>query len=45
MDDYKAMYLALFNAVTDATEILKKAQIQCEQMFIEHGGLADEDDE
>lgn len=35
MPDYKFMYLSLFNSVTDAIEILKAAQIKCENTYIE----------
>lgn len=35
MPDYEKMYYTLFNAVTDAIELLKQAQIQGEQMFID----------
>lgn len=31
--DYKAMYFALFNAVTDALEGLKAAQVQGEDTY------------
>ena len=31
--DWKQMYLHLFNAVTDAIEILSKAQGKCEEMY------------
>ncbi len=34
MEDYKKMYLHLFNETTKAIEILKKAQCECEDMFI-----------
>ena len=46
-DDYRKMYLKLFNAVTDAVvqlekqnygvaaQILKDAQTECEEIFIE----------
>lgn len=34
MDNYKEMYLHLFNEVTNAIELLKKAQCDCEEMFI-----------
>ena len=47
MDDYKKMYLHLFNAVTDALEtgdcggeaaaILRAAQAQCEEIYIAAG--------
>lgn len=35
MADYKAMYLALFNAVTDIIEKLHEAQAATEDMYIE----------
>ena len=35
MADYKAMYLRLFNAVTDALGILQAAQIETEKIYIE----------
>ena len=35
MPDYKKMYLTLFNSVTDAIEILKKAQQKTEEIYIE----------
>ena len=35
MSNYKAMYFLLFNAITDAIEVLKKAQEQGEKVFIE----------
>ena len=34
MPDYKAMYLSLFNSVTDAIEILTEAQKKVEEMYI-----------
>ena len=34
MPDYKGMYKELFGAVTEAIEILKKAQIKTEEMYI-----------
>lgn len=34
MPDYKAMYFDLFNSVTDAIEILSKAQKRAEEMYI-----------
>ena len=46
-DDYKKMYLHLFNAVTDALELLpedngaaqllRTAQIVCEELYIQQG--------
>ena len=35
MADYKKMYLQMYNAITDAIEILKEAQIKAEEEFIE----------
>ena len=35
MADYKTMYTDLFNAVTEAIEILKDAQINAEKTYIE----------
>lgn len=37
MADYNAMYLKLFNAVTDAVSILQAAQATTEEMYVEHG--------
>ena len=34
MPDYKTMYYKLFNAVTDAVEILQQAQIEAEERYI-----------
>lgn len=34
MSDYKSMYLKLFNSVTDAIEVLHKAQEEVEEMYI-----------
>ena len=34
MPDYKAMYFELFNSVTDAIEILMRAQNKTEEMYI-----------
>ena len=34
MPDYKAMYFKLFNKVTDAIDILQKAQIEGEDDYI-----------
>lgn len=33
--DYKSMYYKLFNSVTDAIEILKKAQLETEEIYID----------
>lgn len=35
MPDYKAMYYKIFNSVTDAIEILKKAQLETEEIYID----------
>ena len=34
MDNYKEMYLILFNAITEATKILEEAQKKVEEIFI-----------
>lgn len=34
MPDYKTMYYKLFNAVTDAVEILQQAQLEAEEIYI-----------
>lgn len=34
MPDYAKMYRELFNAVTDAVEILQKAQIRTEELYM-----------
>ena len=34
MPDYKTMYKELFKAVTEAIDILQKAQIECEEIYI-----------
>lgn len=34
MPDYKTMYLKLFNAITDAVEILQDAQRKTEEIYI-----------
>ena len=34
MPDYQRMYLGLFNAVTDAIELLQKAQQDAEEIYI-----------
>ena len=34
MPDYKAMYLSLFNSVTDAIEILCEVQKKAEELYI-----------
>ena len=35
MEDYKAMYYRLFNRVSEAIEVLQKAQAEAEHTFIE----------
>ena len=34
MENYKEMYLILFNAITEATKILEEAQKKVEEIFI-----------
>ena len=34
MDNYKEMYLILFNAITEAMRILEDAQKKAEEIFI-----------
>jgi len=34
MPDYKTMYFKLFSAVSDAIEILNKAQLEMEELYI-----------
>ena len=34
MNNYKEMYLILFNAITEATKILEEAQKKAEEIFI-----------
>lgn len=36
MEDYKEMYYELFNAISDAIELLQKAQQKTEEMYIEN---------
>lgn len=36
MPDYKAMYLQLFNRMTDAINVLQKGQREVERAFVEH---------
>lgn len=42
MPDYQKMYLGLFNAVTDAIELLQKAQQDAEEIYISEGEEAKE---
>lgn len=35
MPDYKAMYFALFHAITDSTTLLQQAQRSAEEIYIE----------
>ena len=37
MVNYKKLYFRLFNAITDAIEILQKAQIDAEEAYIDEG--------
>ncbi len=37
MINYKKLYFRLFNAITDAIEILQQAQIDAEDFYIEEG--------
>ncbi len=41
MPNYKEMYRKLFTAVTQATQILQEAQLECEELYIN----SSEDDE
>lgn len=34
MPNYKELYKKMFIAVTEATEILKNAQVECEELYI-----------
>jgi len=43
--DYKKMYLHLFNEVTKAIEILKAAQCDCEEIFLDFDGDTNSTDE
>lgn len=36
MADFNSMYKKLFNAITDAVNILQQAQIETEGMYIDH---------
>jgi hypothetical protein len=36
MADYNSMYKKMFNAVTDAINILQTAQAEAEEMYIDH---------
>lgn len=42
MPDYKSMYHTLFHAITDSIEILKKAQIEAEELYLSSGEEEDE---
>ena len=37
LPDYKKMYTTLFNAMTDAIEILQRAQQQAEEQYMQSG--------
>lgn len=41
MPDYKEMYYALFNKVTDVIEELKDMQIKLEEMYVNSNNEAD----
>lgn len=43
MPDYQKMYLGLFNAVTDAIELLQKAQQDAEEIYISEGEETEEE--
>ena len=43
MPDYQKMYLDLFNSVTDAIELLQKAQQDAEESYISEGEEAEKD--
>ena len=45
MPDYQKMYLSLFNAVTDAIELLQKAQQDAEEIYISEGEETEEQGE
>ena len=34
MPDYEKMYHTLFNAVTDAIEVLQQAQLEAEELYL-----------
>jgi hypothetical protein len=36
MADYKKMYTRLFNAITDTVKTLQTAQIETEEMYVDH---------
>ena len=38
MADYQSMYRKLFNSITDAVNILQKAQAEAEELFISQRG-------
>ena len=42
MPDYKAMYLSLFNSVTEAVKILSDAQKRVEEIYINSSELDEE---
>ena len=43
--DYQKMYTTLFNSITDAIELLKKAQIDAEEIYISTPSDEDEVEE
>ena len=42
MVDYQKLYTLLFNSITDAIEILQKAQIEAEEIYISTPNEKDE---
>ena len=42
MPDYKAMYINLFNSVTEAVKILSDAQKRAEEIYIDSSELDEE---
>lgn len=36
MEDYKKMYLHMFNEITNTIEALKKVQLECEELFLSY---------
>ena len=43
--DYQKMYTLLFNSITDSIELLKKAQIDAEEIYINTPSYEDEVEE
>ncbi|MDR0916052.1 MAG: hypothetical protein LBN02_02555 [Oscillospiraceae bacterium] len=44
MPNYKTLYLMLFNRITDAIELLKKAQQEAEDRFLEDSETEDDEE-